>query len=516
MLMNTRELLTRQPWRRIKPKLVATPLALADGMDETGLYDYFTEIDWLREYYPSGHKINSPFYYSDIYREVWEDVLDDEGNPTGKKQRMIYKELVPRYAFAFEQIIALKQIVHLTGNDIQCELNIKKPTPEQKNVYDEIRMGWSDKNMELAFYEIVKACKIVANGAMVGYISDGKFGVKSLSYLNGDTLYAHNDPLTGELKVFARRFNDYDTDGTERVQWLEVWDKTYLYRYKRNSKGNRTVSDLIMGLFRVDGWQSVGKDKHGFPFVPVAYKRIDDGPCWSASRDSIDSYDLSFSQMAHNNQAYGEPIMVLQSSGEAPVDIQHGLNGTIKTLSMDSDSKASYLEGQSASESYLKQLDTLYRMIYEQSFAVIPPEPKSGDLPGIAVKLLYSPALEKAMCDANEYQDVLDDMARIYLYGYGVEKGRTIDYSSMPLKWWTKPYIHVNESAVVTDLATAVQNNFLSRQTASERNSTYSIVNEYERITKEQKEQEKADLLYTMKTEQAKNEGVSDGEETTE
>lgn len=482
----------------------------AAGMEDpfgNDLFDTYTEADMLREYYPGGHKINSTAWYPDIYREVWEDVLDAEGEPTGKKIRRVYREYVPRYAFAFEQIIALKQIIHATGNDIQFELNVTNPSEEQKTSYEELRQGWQMKDMETAFYNAVKAFKIVANGAIVGFVDNKEFGVKCLSFQKGDKLYPHYDSLTGKLKVFARRFNDYDSDGTEMVQWLEVWDNKYLYRYKRNSKGNQTVSDVIMGLFRVDGWQRVDKKPHGFPFVPVAYYRDDDGPCWSPSRDSIDSYDLSFSQMAHNNEAFGEPILVLQSSGEEPVDVQHGLNGTIKTLSMDAESKASFLEAQSAAESYMKQLETLYKMIYEQSFAVIPPELRSGDLPGVALKLLYSPAYEKAMSDAAEYQPFLNDLVRIFLYGYGLEKEKTIDYMNLPLKWWIKPYIHINESAIVSDLATAVQNGFLSRQTASERNSTYSIVDEWDRITSEQKEQEKADLLYQIKTRQVNQSG---------
>ena len=477
----------------------ATELTEDDPFGDS-LYENYTEADMLREYYPGGHKINSPLYYPDIYREVWEDDIDSQGEPTGKKIRHVYVEKVPRYAFAFEQVIALKHIIHVTGNDIQCDLNIDKPTEEQKRFYAEIRQGWQMKDMETAFFKAVKAIKIVANTAVVGFMDNKEFGAKVLSFKDGNLLYPHHDPLTGKLKVFARRFNDYDSSGTEMVQWLEVWDEKFYCRYKRNSKGNQSVGDMIMGMFRLDGWQRDEKKPHGFPFIPVAYYRDDDGPCWSASRDSIDSYDLSFSQMAHNNEAFGEPIMVLQSSGEAPVDIQHGLNGTVKTLSMDSESKASYLEGQSASESYQKQLETLYKMIYEQSFAVIPPELRSGDLPGVALKLLYSPAYEKAMYDAGELQDFLNDMTRIFLYGYGLEKERTIDYMNLPLKWWIKPYIHINESAIVQDLATAVQNGFMSVQTASERNAAYSIVDEYERITSEKKEQEKSDLLYQMKT----------------
>lgn len=512
-MKDRRQLLVKKPWARVNP----------DGYIAHGEYyahtlttpedplkkDILTQGDFLREYYPSGHKINSPLWYPDIYREVEEPVYDENGERTGKFVKRLYKECVPRYAFAFEQIITLKQTIHLTGNDVQCDFSITKPTDAESSLYEELRQGWIIKDMEVMLYEAVKSEKITADCAVVGYMKGGEFHSKALSYKNGDKLYPHYD-TDGSLIAFARVFSDFDSEGNVMTDWMEVWDKNTLYRYKRNGENYKTAKDLIAGFFGSDGWQRVESKPHGFPFIPVAYKRNDDGPCWSASRDSIDSYDLSFSQMAHNNEAFGEPIMVLQGSGE-DMDIQHGLNGTIKTITMNDSSNASYLEGQSASDSYIKQLDTLYKMIYEQSFAVIPPQMKSGDLPGVALKLLYSPAYEKAMADASEWQPFLNDLTKIFVYGYGIEKGKTIDYTNLPLKWWIKPYIHVNESAVVQDLATAVQNGFLSKQTASERNAVYSSVGEWERLVREAKEEEKADLLYQIKLNETKVDTAAEG-----
>jgi hypothetical protein len=62
------------------------------------------------------------------------------------------------------------------------------------------------------------------------------------------------------------------------------------------------------------------------------------------------------------------------------------------------------------------------------------------------------------------------------------------------MKWWIKPYVHVSESAMVQDLATAVQNGFISRQTATEKISMYSTVSEWDRIMKEQNEKRKAEM----------------------
>ena len=73
---------------------------------------------------------------------------------------------------------------------------------------------------------------------------------------------------------------------------------------------------------------------------------------------------------------------------------------------------------------------------------------------------------------------------------------KTIDFSNLPIKWWIKAYVHVNTSALVTDLATCVQNGFISKETATERISEYATVGEWDRIMKEYKQQQEADLLY--------------------
>ena len=509
--MKARDVKTKRPWRRIRPEgylsqsdftMISEPGSMPS---DNPSFQTVTQADFMREFYPSGHAINDPSVYPDIYREEFIDVLDASGNPTSDRKRQIYKEYVPRYAFAFQQIIALKQIVHLCGNDIQFELNVKDPTEEQINSFLDFRSGWIGKDMELAFYQAVKSTKITGDTAVVGYLKDGVFGYKTLSYLNGDMIYPHRDSLTGEYKLFARSYYDYDDEGNKIVEWLEVWDKTFLTRYKRNEGKNKTISDKILNMFGVDGYSVKERKPHGFPFVPVAYNRDDDGACWTPSQDSSDGYEMSFSQMAQNNQAFGFPILYLQGDGETAIGKQFDPNGTIKILEMGKEDKAGYLNAPNASESFMKQLDTLYKMIYEQSFTVIPPELKSGDLPAAALKILYSPAYEKATTDSNEYQPFLNELVKIFRYGYGLEKESTVNFSNIPMKWWIKPYVHVSESAMVNDLAIAAQNGFISKQTASEKISMYSTVSEWDRIIKEQKDKQGEDVLKEIELQKVKN-----------
>ena len=110
------------------------------------------------------------------------------------------------------------------------------------------------------------------------------------------------------------------------------------------------------------------------------------------------------------------------------------------------------------------------------------------------LKILYSPAYEKAITDSQEFQPFLNDLVKLFSYGYGLESESTIDFANLPMKWWIKPYVHVSGSAMVQDLATAVQNGFISRQTATEKISMYSTVSEWDRIMKEQNEKRKTEM----------------------
>lgn len=510
--MNIKEVKTKRPWKKILPNgnshgiftsFTEVPMPFDDMS-----FNIVTQADFLREYYPSGHSINDPNIYPDITRVEEVPIYDAEGNDTGTTKNRYYTEFVPRYSFAFQQIIKIKQMVHLCGNDIQFELSSPKPSQKEQDIFNAYREGWLKKNMEIAFFDAASSVKTTGDTAFVGYLDNGVFGYKVLSFKNGDTLYPHYG-LNGKLRLFARSFNDMDENGGVVTEWLEIWDDKYFYRYRKNGEAAKTIKDKILGIFGLDGYSQVGERvPHGFPRIPVAYHRDEDGACWSPSQDSIDAYEMSFSQMAHNNQAFGEPTLVFQGEG-SNLDAQYDANGTIKTLSMGTDDKVSYLSAQSASESYMKQLDTIYKMIFTQSFIVEPPELKSGDLPAAALKILYSPAVEKAMNDASEYQGFLDDMVDIFSYGYGVEMEKTIDFTNLNMKWWIEPYVHVNSSTVISDLASAVQNGFCSKKTASERIETlYTTNGEWDRIVKEKKEEQQADLLFELKTAEAnKQEG---------
>lgn len=110
------------------------------------------------------------------------------------------------------------------------------------------------------------------------------------------------------------------------------------------------------------------------------------------SQDNIDKYELAISHLCQNNMAYAFPIMLLKGED---VEIQGDMYGAVKAITMGKDDDAGFMNRPEASQSFELQINTLLKMIFMGSFVVMPPEVKSGDLPGVAIKLIYSPSLEK-------------------------------------------------------------------------------------------------------------------------
>lgn len=483
--MELRDILTKRPFTRILPSIPITPSvvrSLDNGIwyntTSNAYYEVVYQSEFLQQESPSGHKINSEDYYPD-------KVKYDE------KTEQYYKEKVFRASFPFQRIILTQQLVHLCGNDIHTELTARHSTDEDKSLLLRWRQGWIMRNLELCFYELAKSVKKTGDGASVMYMNNGKVGWKALSYAYGDTLYPHYDSITGELQVFARQYNAYDENGGVTTSFVEVWDDRFLYTYKRGEVGINGVINSIKGIFGLDGYTLVSKVPHGFTEVPVVYERDDSGPCWAGSQDSIDKYELAVSHLCQNNMAYAFPIMLLKGD---EIDIQADVYGAVKAITMGKDDNASYLEPMGNAELFKLQLDTLLKNIFQGSFAVMAPEVKSGDLPGVAIKLIYSPSIDKAMNDAKFYDKAIDKLVRLFSWGYGIELGIPTRMKNLNVYAWIEPYVHQNQAELVNNLCMLVNSQLLSRDTGCQL-SGYGENNEFDKIVREYKEIQAHDLL---------------------
>jgi hypothetical protein len=452
---------------------------------EAQQWQTLSQSDFLREYYPWGHKINSEVFYPDRIR--FSEGADGHKN--------FYRQRISRVAMPFQMIITAQHLVHLCGNNIQFELTDAKEDEEHSDLFLQATRGWLEKNMEVRFYEFARSVKITGDGAIVFYLYNGKLYTKTLSFMDGDTLYPHYNEITGRLDTFARRYFTYSE--RHKTEWVEVWDEKnmYVYRKQKGSAGLDAISwiapDSLDGL---EGYDLLSSQPHGFDSVPVAYHRDKHGSCWTFAQDSIDNYELALSNLTQNNAAYAFPIMILKGDD---VEIQGDMYGAVKAISMGKDDDASYLDRPDVTGAFTLQLETLLKMIFLGSFTVVPPEVKSGDLPGVAIKLIYSPSLERAMLDAKDFKTPLNDIVRLFLYGYGVETKQLTKFYNFWVFPTIKPYIHQNNAELINNLVQSVNSGVLSRHTASEL-SGYGKNDEWDRLMIEKKQEETADLLYQL------------------
>jgi hypothetical protein len=492
-----REVLVKKPFLRVSHEAYNTGSTIVGNSnipparEDSLTYELVSQAEFLREFSPTGHKINSHIYYPNRIK------VDDRG---GIKR--FFEERMVRCTFPFQQIITIKHLCHLCGNDIQFELSVPKEKQRDTDLFFDFRKGWLNKNMEVTWYEAAKSAKITGDCAVVFYLKGGKVRTKNLSYLTGDTLYPHYDSITGDLDIFARTYNDRDSENNLITRWCEVWDDKFLYRYKQGTTLMDKAKNAIKGIFGLDGYQLVSREPHNFTSIPVAYHRVEGGACWTPAQDCIDKYELAVSHLCQNNMTYAFPIMYLKGEG---VEVEgDDIYGAVKAVHMSIDDDAGFLNRPDSSTSFELQLRILLQNIFTGTFTVLPPEVKSGDMPGVAIKLLYSPAVEKAMSDAKEFNPFIDKMVELFKEGYGIETGTISGMKSLSIFGWIKPYVHQNDTEIFTNAATAVQNGFLSKESASEIATLLGYGKNYEvdRLEHERREDEQADLLADL----AKNE----------
>lgn len=486
-----RDILTKKPFTRILPDghydhgYIWNEVSEVPMTQDALKRKIVTQEDFMRELDPAGHLINDKEMFPDIWRK------NDDDNRW-------YVEEIPRYAFSYQQIILVKHLTHLCGNDIQFELSDKSVTDDTRKIFNAHRNGWANKNMEVAWFQLAKSVKATGDGAFVGYLDNGKFGWKVLSFLNGDKLFPHYDLMTGKLNLLARSYSNYAEDGSVVKRYIDVWDEKYYYRFSSDGDPKtifERAKQIIFKIFSIDGYKMEWKEPHGFDDIPVSYKRDDNGPCWTFSEETIENFEIAFSNLAQSNHDFGLPIMYVKGEGSEEVTTSD-MSYASKIMILPSDGEMGFLNRQDASGAYKTELDKLEDLIFKQSFAVKTPELKSGDTPGVALKIMYSDAYEKAMTDAHEYDDAIDKMISIFTWGYGIECEQRLAFLNTNIRHYIEPYIHLNTTELTTNLNTAVIGGFLSKQTASEK-LPYSTPQEWERILAEKKDEQSRDLLLT-------------------
>lgn len=500
--MNVNDLLTKKPFYRLQNSGLFTRTENSTAVDAMRYTEKrqvgmpMTQTDFLEEYYPSAHKITSEVFFPECYN--YGEVITEDG----EKMETMYREETFRVAVPLQSVIAVQHLVHLFGNDVHHELTDGKVSDELNDQFFNFQKGWLEKNIDIALYEAGRSEEITGDKAIVFYMHQGKTYTKVLSFLNGDTLYPHYDMATGRMNVFARRFSSYDDENNEVVSWVEVWDDTYLSRYKQATVGLRGAINKAKTYLGFDGYTLVYRQPHGFPRIPVEYKRSsNNGPGWNNVQYLIDEIEVALSYWAKACASTANDAYVMKGDS---VDIKGDPLGRVRAFTMGKDDDVSLLEKKTNGEYFQAYVERLYKELFRGSFTVEPPELTSGDKPSAAIKLVYAPSLDLAILQAKEEQNFIKGVRELFCIAYGMEQGRVTEYMRLNdhIISYHIPFIHSNDAELVQNLVSLKGAGLLSTETGCERNP-YCTNQEADKIFKEQKQQQAADRLYQLKTRQS-------------
>lgn len=494
--MNVNELLTKKPFYRVQNSGLFTKsakyVAYMKYKEKPIKGMVMSQTDFLEEYYPSGHKINSELFFPENYN-YGEVILED-----GSKRETMYREETFRVAVPLQKVIALQHLVHLYGNDVHHELSDSKVSDELNDLFMNFQMGWLAKNIDVALYEAGRSEEITADKAIVFYMYDKKAYTKVLSYMNGDTLYPHYDMETGRMNAFARKFSSYDEENNEVVSWLEVWDDTYMSRYKMSKVGFRGAINKVKGYMGLNNYELVYQKPHGFPVCPVVYKRAtNNGPGWNETQYLIDEIEVALSYWAKACASTANDAYILKGDD---VDVKGDPLGRVRAFTMGKDDDVKLLEKKTAGEFFQGYVNRLYKELFRGSFTVETPELKSGDTPASTIRLIYAPSLDLALLQAKEQQEFINNVRYLFCLAYGMETGKVTEYLQLNdhILSYIIPFVHEDTAGKVANLVALKNAGLLSTETGVEHNP-YCTNQEADRIFKEQKQEQAADRLYQLK-----------------
>ena len=418
-----------------------------------------SQADFIREFYPSSHRINSIKYYPNTMY-------------VNKETGAFQAKVRSRISIGFQNRILIKRKESLLGNNVGMKLISDATNQKMIDLLAFYREGWEERDMEVAIDKAIESDFMTGDCAVYIFMDNKKVNYRVFSYRNGDILYPHYDTLTGELALLGRVYKQEDWDGNSAL-YLDVIDKTKFVTYKQNDN---------------DEWEMEGKPvAHGFEICPVAYHRTDEGPVWAGSQSLIDGYEVAISQFSENNAAYA--LRILYTLG-GEMEIYTNTDGTPSRIdSVDPNAKVGFLEpAQGADGAFASQLAIMEKNIMRCSFAVETPEIKSGaDMSSRTVKMLFADSYVKALADSLEFQPFLNRVAYLFKVGYFMENERISDAERFRVKTYLDPFIFLSENDVIAAIQQLVAAGCLSRKTATEiaYNIGYSSPDEINRLLQE-------------------------------
>lgn len=234
------------------------------------------------------------------------------------------------------------------------------------------------------------------------------------------------------------------------------------------------------------------------PFI--CFKATDDEKTLlSFIKEQIDSYDVLSSKSVDGLVDDLDPLLVIKGISSYVSDIIEAreIAKMTRTISLDSDGDANYIQAQTAIEAHLKELESLRRDIIKFGYGVDYEDAKfSGNPNQLVIKSLYQNMDTYTDGLERHFQDFINDLKYFFDKWYDLTgKGSFEDIKKYKILIKLDRSMMMNQSALIDDTL-KLAGTGVSKKTQLEFNPVVQDVElELERIKEEQKENQENDLF---------------------
>lgn len=455
---NVDEILFKEPFTRggAPVSSMGAPVEVGSKKEifaSTRMMNPISQDRYLAELDPSMHDI----HFDDNVPTIVARVKQDGGWGLIEMQ---YRKM----ALAYQRKIAEKQTLYLTGKPMKLTMYNHAPTEEDRDIFTDIKEEWISKNMDVSMNKMVHEQKTTADAAMLMYFDKrGRISSKVYSYSDGYTLIPHYD-IYGEMDFFAMSYMD---KGTET---LECYDEENHYRFQKK-EGAKT-------------WTLTFLELHGFDEVPVAYKR--GRVAWEDAQSIIEVLEVIYNIYTVIMKRHGWGLLYIKGRIDPKLK---KTAGAVILNDPDPDSRGEAdFKAPPTPEGMENLIKDLRKQIHTQTSTVFldPEDIKLSSQPsGIAIKMLLNAAIERAMQDAKDWDDIADKICRLFIFGLGRERGAFTKYNAMKVRASFEVWVPQSESEISQNINVLKASGVMSTETGSSVNP-YAQPDEYDKIMKEE------------------------------
>lgn len=416
-----------------------------------------SQVDFLYEYYPEGHKIFNKKFYPDITTYIEEKYIKDDGTISKKMISSIHE--VNRCAVSYQMDSVTILMAHLFGNKINYSNMTYGVIDEKlKDSFTRYKQISDLKNFDSIIYKFVEQNFIFGHSAIIFYYKNGKTKAKVLSYGNGDELYCKYD-IHGEQITLFRRYKPDIDDG----------------------EGN-TISEILIDKIDNSGiktYTSDGKiyseDVNPISDIPFIYYKRKDGAIWTHAQSQIENHEVMISRLSEDNRTKAKSKLIFtgientnNGNGKSKKNFQANKIGEQDIFLLSGDGDAKLIQPASLSEAFKFEFELGRENIFNSMGIVYPKHKSSGDMPTGSMKMMFFPTERKCMELIHEYNEVLDNINSIFKSFITIEYPN-LGFDKLEIMASIRLFSPQDDSTTTQNMIQGVASGIFSKETAQEK-----------------------------------------------